>query len=119
VAAALRWLPWVAAALGAWVLLCRLRPLPSLLLAAVFTTGTLVGGLAGLLWVGMSEAGRRRIQDNPGELGVGLQIVTVSAALAILAAIFGVRRSNWWLAYLLSLGLTLGALIAFASHVRG
>lgn len=111
-------LPWLAAAVGILIAFGRFRPMPSPVLALLFTMGCVVAGLGGLLVAGASEAARKEATSNFDVLGLGIQVVAISGVAAMLFALFGMRRSNWGRTLFLCL-LGLGAVIAaFVRHVN-
>jgi hypothetical protein len=115
----LRWAPWAALGAAALLALARLRKPPAPVLSAVIVLAVLVGGLAGLLWLGASQQAREAVAKNPTVLGAGVHAVTLGGLAALLGACFAVRSSNWWKVHLLAFA-TLAATIWWAvQRVQG
>jgi hypothetical protein len=112
-------LPWMAGLLALALLVGRLRPPASPVIALLFVLGLLIGGLAGLLWLGASIEARENALEDSGMLGAGLKALAVGALACLLGALVGVTRKTWWRGW--GLGLLLAAALAVGTvlHVQG
>lgn len=108
---------YAAGALALLILLARARALSAPVLAMLAVVGALYGGPALYGWL---VAARRSAEDVAADqvtIGLGAQAVAGGGCAMVLAGLFGVRRKNWWLAYLFILLLLIGALVFLGVYV--
>ncbi len=112
-------LPFLGGGLALALLLDRWRSLTSWALGLLLVQGLLLGGLAGLVWLGASVHARERGAQNAGHVEIGLHLLALGGGACLLAALFGVTRRTWWRGW--GLGLLLGAVVSFGvtAYVRG
>lgn len=116
---ALRALPFAAGLLAALLLLGRLRPMSTGVLAACLLVAIAVVALAALVALGASERARAAVLLRPFALGSGLLMIGASGPLLLGAGLLGARRGTWWKAWLLALGLTVLAVLGTGIYVTG
>jgi hypothetical protein len=100
--AVLAWGPWALGASALLLLLGGWRKPSSPVAALVLTAATLVGGFAGLMWIGSSQQAKDAVAHDPQVLGVGIYAIALGGLAAFLGGLFAVRTSTWWKAYLLA-----------------
>lgn len=115
--ATLRWAPWAAAAAALGLLLGRLRKPGALALAFALTVAILVGGFAGLMWLGASEQAKDAVADDPRVLGLGIHAIALGGLTALLAGLFAMRTSTWWKVVPLTGLAVAGVVIACVRYV--
>ena len=115
--AVLTWAPWVAAGVAALLLLGRLRKPSFPVLTLVLTVAILVGGFAGLVWLGSSEAAKNAVADDPQILGVGVYAIALGGAAAFVGGVLAVRSSTWWKAYLLTIVAVVASIMGAVAYV--
>ena len=112
-------LPWLAALLALLLLGNRLRRMPAAAIGALFLVGLLLGGLAGLLWLGASVQAQEHAAQNAAHLGLGMQVLAVGGLACLAAALFGVSRRTWWRGWGLGLALCAAIVAGVVLYVRG
>ncbi len=115
--ATLRYAPWAAAAAALCLLLGRLRKPGSLALTLALTVALLVGGFAGLMWLGSSQQAKDAVADDPQVLGLGIHAIALGGLTALLGGLFALRTSTWWKVLPLTGGAVAGVVIACMKYV--
>jgi len=115
--AVLRFAPWAAVAAAVLLALGRLRKPGFLTLTLVLSIAILIGGFAGLLWLGASEQAKDAVTTDPKVLGVGIYAIALGGLAAFLGGLFAVRTCTWWKAYLLTIAVVVGAVVGAVAYV--
>jgi len=115
--AVMRWAPWVTAAAAALLLLGRMRKPGSLVLTLVLSVAILVGGFAGLMWLGSSQQAKDSVATDPKVLGLGIYAIAIGGLAALLGGLFAMRASTWWKAILLTVLAVTGVIVACVQYV--
>ena len=110
--------PWVLGAIALLLLLGRLQKPSFPVLTLVLSVALLVGGFAGLLWLGASVKAKEGDATEPLVLGIGIYAIALGGAAALLGGLFAVRSSNWWKAYLLTIIVVVAAVWGSVAYVN-
>ena len=115
--AVLRWAPWAALAAAVLLALGRLRKPNSLTLTLVLSIALLIGGFAGLIWLGASDEAKKAVEADPKVLGVGIYAIALGGLVAFLGGLLAVRRGTWWKAYLLTIAVVVASVMGAVAYV--
>ena len=115
--AVMRWAPWVTAAAALLLLLGRVRKPGSLVLTLVLSVAILVGGFAGLMWLGSSQQAKDSVATDPKVLGLGIYAIAIGGLAALLGGLFAMRTSTWWKVLLLTVLAVTGVIVACVQYV--